>query len=497
MIALLRKNIQLCGYGKLIVLFLVCMLFGICARLNGEITYEQHILSAISDHYYLSYFLLPMALLSCFSFIEDDAELVILRFQSYRSYFLKKWIGVGFIAVVMIVVQTGAVLVSGIGLFFKNEWPFAVGTAQTDLFLVLEPIFSAPLQAFVCFTVYQIFGIWWIFGICMWIRHFCERKWTIRIVVILYVLSALWIKLSAIQKIPFTGFNHLLIFHHNLGGPYRFKITVLTLLLLGLIISASVQFAWRLSLQPIQPGYSGITGYYLRMILLPRNLIILAGVVSAVTLYKGLSNGAGASGVEWVHSLFAGHGIGYFQVLPFLEMLITSGTPLYLLAVFVEQSVNGQALFVSIRGKSRKHLFKGILTVSANFLMVYALFWLVAGVLGAVLFRSSFTMLSFVFLLYAVLMKCFDIFVQYLIMFGIYIVSRQITAGFLILLAGNLICIFPGNWVQYLPLGLSSLTRISVMEHGMGPSAAAALGVEAAVLVLMLTGVLMLGCKKY
>ena len=52
---------------------------------------RAHILSAVSDHYYSDLFCAAdCVLLSCFSFIDDDGEPVILRFQSYHSYFLKK-----------------------------------------------------------------------------------------------------------------------------------------------------------------------------------------------------------------------------------------------------------------------------------------------------------------------------------------------------------------------------------------------------------------------
>ena len=54
----------------------------------------------------------------------------------------------------------------------------------------------------------------------------------------------------------------------------------------------------------------------------------------------GCSNWGNSS--VWYRITFAGHGTGYFQVLPFLELLITGGVPLYLLAAFVEQTVNGQ-----------------------------------------------------------------------------------------------------------------------------------------------------------
>lgn len=156
MIALIRKNLRLWGYGKSLALFTGCILFSISGRLNGGIAYERHILSAVSDHYYLTYFVLPIVLLSCFSFIDDDGEPVILRFQSYHSYFLKKWIGGGLIAVILTAVQTGAILLSGIGLPLGNEWNLAAGATEAELFSTLEQLFASPLQAFVCFTLYQL-----------------------------------------------------------------------------------------------------------------------------------------------------------------------------------------------------------------------------------------------------------------------------------------------------------------------------------------------------
>ena len=246
----------------------------------------------------------------------------------------------------------------------------------------------------------------------------------------------------------------------------------------------------------IQLSHRGIAGYYFHALMIPRNLLILLGVVLGVSIYKGLGNGTALSGLEWIYALFAGHGTGYFQVLPFLELLITGGVPLYLLAAFVEQTVNGQSIFVSVRSKGRRHLMKSILLVSIKFLMVYAIFWLMAGLIGASLFSTGLTIVSFRLMLYAVLMKCLDILAQYLIMLGIYIATRQVTIGFLVLVAGNLLCIIPGNWVAYSPFGLSSLTRISVVEPGIGISAVSAFGIEAAILTLMIAGILMWGYKK-
>ena len=59
--------------------------------------------------------------------------------------------------------KTGAILLSGIGLPLGNEWNLAAGTTEAELFSALEQLFVSPLQAFVCFTLFQLIGSWLIF----------------------------------------------------------------------------------------------------------------------------------------------------------------------------------------------------------------------------------------------------------------------------------------------------------------------------------------------
>lgn len=496
MAALMRKNFRLWGYGKALALFAGCLLFSIGGRLNEGIYYEQHILSAVSDHYYLTYFMLPILLFCSFSFLEDDEETVILRFQRYHSYFFKKWLGAGLSAFLLAAVQSAAILLSGIGLPMGNWWELSSGSTVTELFLVLQQYFSTPLQAFWVFSLYQFCGTWIIFRICMWIGHFCGRKWSIRLILALYMFSALWMKLPVIQILPLTGFNHLLILHHNLGSHCRLTVTGITLLIIAIIITATVRFG--------RQGYrffqrrqiSGIVTYYIRELATRQNVRILCGVVFIITLYKETGQLQGKSGQEWIYSLFAGHGTGGFRVFAFLEMMITIGAPLYLLAVFVEQTVSGQSLFISVRTKSRRTLMRGILSTGIIFLAAYMLLWFTAGLSGTLFFREGTGMPVWKMLLYAVFLRFLDIMVQYFIMMCIYVFSKQITIGFLALTAGNLLCILPQPWVSYLPFGLSSLTRIAELNSGIGISAAAALGVEAAFAVLLLVWLLIFGSRK-
>lgn len=496
MTALFRKNLCLWGYGKAIVLFAGCLIFSISGRMNTGIYYEQHILSAVSDHYYLTYFLLPVVLLSCFSFIDDDEAPVILRFQSYHAYFLRKWFGTGSIALLLIIIQTAAILLSGMGLLQWNQWGFTAGTAEVELFLMLQQFFSTPVQAFIAFTLYQFAGIWIIFGICMWMAHFAGRKWSVRIMVVLYIISAVWIKLPAIQNLPVTSFNHLLILHHNFGIHYRLWITEGTLLLFILIMAVSIRFSWR-GLPPFPIQGQGISAYYFHELMTGKNLLLLCGVVLGIILYKGLGHPFPKSGTEWIDTLFSGHGTGYFQILPFLELLITGGAPLYLLAVFTEHRVSGQSLFISVRAKSRKNLMAGVLSVSAKFIGIYALFWLAGGFLGILFFGNGTDGPAYYILLYAVLMKYFDVFLQYLIMLFVYLFTKQISLGFLAVLAGNMLCALPGHGMSWLPFGLSSLMRISFTDSGIGVPAAMAFGIEFSLLSLLVGWMLIFGYKKF
>lgn len=492
----MKKNLRLWGYGKVLVLFAGCLLFSISGRFGGNMYYEQHILSAVSDHYYITYFMLPILLLSSFSFLEDDGETVILRFQSYYAYFLRKWLGTGVAALSLCAVQIAAILLSGIGLPMGNQWELSAGSTSAELFSVLRQHFSTPVQAFSLFSLYQLCGSWMIFGLCMWIGHFGGRKWSVRLLLSIYVLSVMWLKVPMLQKLPFTGFNHLLILHHNLGSQYRLMITGITLLILAVVIPVTVRFGWQGQISLPRRRISGIGAYYIRELATGQNFLVLCAVVLVITFYKGAGYPGMESGTEWLYSLFAGHGTGYFRVFPFLEMLITVGAPLYFLAVFVEQTVSGQSLFISVRAKSRTKLMEGILSAGTKFLGVYAFLWLAAGSLGTGFFGYGTGKTVWEMLLFAAFIRFLDTMVQYLAMMCVYVVSKQVTAGFLVLVAGNLLCMASQPWSSYLPFGLSSLTRIAELNSGMGIPAVSALGLEASLAVVMLVWLLWFGSKK-
>lgn len=81
-------------------------------------------------------------------------------------------------------------------------------------------------------------------------------------------------------------------------------------------------------------------------------------------------------------------------------------------------------------------------------------------------------------------------------MLTVYIMTKQVTIGFLMLVAGNFICVFPGKWTAYSPIGLSSLARITGVEPGVGISGMLALEIEIVILTMLIVVMLLIGRKK-
>lgn len=453
----------------LLALFSVSVLFGksVLYSAGGKggagLTYEQYLLSAVTDHYYTIYFVLPVVLLSCFTFIEDDSEIVIGRFRSYFCYFMKKWAGTALIAGEIVLFQSAGILLSGIGLPSGNTWLLPEGALEAELFSVLGSYFSTPLRAFSAALLYEFAGIWMLSGTAMWICRFTGRKQAVRIFMTLYVYSALWIKIPFLLSLPVTGLNHLLVLHHNLTAAWRLPITMATAVFLLLALVWSVRFFGRSAGESMgeKRHGNGMGRYYFRRLFSVKNRMILLACAGGITLYQSLRNPFSVSGEEYLYTLFYGHGTGYFQAFPFLEMMIVAGTPLYLLAVFAEREVSEQSIFIPIRLKNRRELMAALLTAGMGFVAFYSVLWGIVGVAGMVCSGHILTGDSVKILVCAVGMKWLDIFLQYILMLLFSLCTKRITAGFLALEAGNLLCTVPWGFSAFMPFGLSCMARIA------------------------------------
>lgn len=457
MAGLLNRSFRQLRPAKLALLFTGCLLFSLSDR-AGQLTYEQHLLSAVSDHYYLLYFMLPVMLLCYFPYFEDDSEIFVGRFPRYISYFFCKWAAMGAIAACMVGTQSVAISLSSIGRGMGNSWELPVNSIDTELFAHLQSYFPSPLCAFLAISAFQWLGMWFAAGLFMWICHFTNARTATMAAALMYVYSVLWIKAAPLQKLPFSGLNHFSILHHNLIAHNRLYLTLGTEAALLIIVWATTLCRRGLNAVSARNGV-GINGYYRKTLFTLKNAEILLLVLAGVTIYKTGQGMGIASSQEWLEHFFAGHGISYFRPLPFLEMLMINGAPLYLLAGFIERFVSGQSLFVPVRVSTRKKMTQSCLTIGIEFISLYCLLACVfAGCSGAMR-GFEINKGDVLFFLLLIGLKAADCYLQYFTMLLIYYYTKQITVGFVALVIGNLLCMLPEAISKWIPFGVSSVAR--------------------------------------
>ncbi|ANU75944.1 hypothetical protein [Blautia pseudococcoides] len=461
MCAIIRKNWKLAKIGNFLLLFIVCLFFSVSAKSSGCLSFEQHLLSAGTDHYYLLYAMIPITLFCFFPFLEDDSEIVIGRFKSYFAYFFSRWSSMGLIAVCLVITQTIAISISAIGLPHQNDWLIPADAPTAELFSHFESCFPNPCIAFLAIIAYQCFGSWFVCGFLMWICHFGKIRMTLWVLLPIYAFSALWIKIPILQALPITGFNHLMILHHNFGDSFRMILTAGTGAILFIAVILTSKYCWRKTLGFPSKRRFGLTTYYLRLLFSRRNLIVVAAVVVLIVAYKALRGMAVSSMDEWIIEVLSGHGIGNFRPIVFLEMLLVNGTPLYFMASFLEKTVSGQSLFVPIRAGSRIKLTASTLYACLSFLFVYTLFLgvIIMGsgyLFGIPLVGSQSISLLFKFLA----LKLIDCCIQCFVLMLVHGITGQVIAGFILLIGGNMLCMLP-EWIScFLPFGISSTARL-------------------------------------
>ena len=96
--------------------------------------------------------------------------------------------------------------------------------------------------------------------------------------------------------------------------------------------------------------------------------------------------------------------------------------------------MRGQPLFVTIRASGRRNMLTALWKAGFLFLFLYCVIWFLGGLLGMKLLGYELTVHVWKCLAGSVGLKFCDVLFQYLVMFTIYLCTKQITAGFLAIL---------------------------------------------------------------
>lgn len=469
---MVRRLFSKIGWGKFLLLWGFSLVFGLSCRTGREPTLLIHLLTVLNDQYYFIFAILPILLFSCGSVMEDDAELVILRYGRYSRYFLAKWQALMLLCCAAWLGQIAMLILSGWGIPLAKGWAAELWPgSQESILSLLAQIFQNPATAFACTAFHLLAGYCLIGLLTLWLGHFLPHSLGIKILAALYVLTVAWLKIPAFTERPLsflTCLNHWVMLLHNLTELWRFPLTITTTLVLIVVMLWSVHQHWQTDIAIFKRQKKGLAAYYQRVLFTRVNLFLLIASILLLAAWAFLLGGPPKDGTEWIIRLFAGHGTGYFRMMDFFALLTAEMLPLWPIGVLFSQVTNGGAAFQIIRLHCKKELLAALLRVSFLWLVLWGVCLLGVTVIPVLVLSLP---LDINFLSMCIGLRILDVGLQLMVLLLLLCYTKRATIGFLCILMLNLLCVLPVPW---LPAGISSLYRIDLPETAGIVSASAA-----------------------
>lgn len=499
---IIKEDIKKFFTFKVLFLILGCLLFGIGERQSTNLSYQGYILTMVTDHYYLIYFMAPVFLFFIFENLTEDMKYILIRFKTYWRFFLSKVLGIIINVIGFIAVQLSIFLILGIGLPFNNSFELNKSSLQDmTLFKELYKHFQSPLSAILVSVSYMVLGLIVIYIISFIVNHFFSKKLASKAMITLYVLMIVGFKVPSMNSIPFLFMNNFFILHHNFTKISKILVSILSMLVLLILGFVLIKKYWNRTvyLPKLFKGTSKLN-YYRIKIFSKKNLIIVATVVILISLWKLIKFTMydEISISEYFISLFYEYGVNTINPLSFFEMLILNGTPLYLLSMFLEEESDDRGLPMTIRFNKKIRWVDKLLKNSIAFIGVYVIAIIIVGLLLSFLkglrvenFIATFELISLVGL-----SRFLDIVLQFLLLFTLYTYLRNMTIAFLITISINMVLFLPWRWVIYFPIGISSIARNSLLLVDVGISFFTSIGISLVCNVIILIYIRKIAYKK-
>lgn len=454
--------------GKIFWLVVGCFLFVFSERQTTNYSYEQFVLHMLSEHYYLTYFMIPAFLLFTYKSLEEEMDYVLIRSRYYWKYFWAKALALLLNMIGFVTVQVIVMLLVALGLPSNNS--FIVPTddslgGMSEVFLIYAKYLSSPIAGSFAASMYMIIGLTVISILFLVLHHFFDKKMVSILMISLYVLMTVGMKIPVLTSIPVLFINNYIILFYNFSSVSTFIISVVTMLMILIVTMILIKYDWQKRPNwQFELSGKGITFYYARYLFTKRTVLIILGVLFFISIWKFVNITSLQEPVakDYFLSLFYGHGVNEFYVLGFLEMLIINGTPLYLLAIFIEQIHNEQSIGLLIRLKRKRNWATSILRIAMAFIAMYIGIFVGIGLILIMMKGLSMARMPQLLLEMSIL-KFLDIYVQFLFFLLLYIWKRNVTIAFLIVLGTNILSILPIKAVIFFPTGLSSMARSSYM----------------------------------
>ncbi|WP_026673444.1 hypothetical protein [Alkalihalobacterium bogoriense] len=435
------------------------LLFGSLLIAYGELlstasSYEVFILMMLTDHYYITYFLVPLYLLFFYKSLRTDVEIILIRMTHFWRSFLAKGIAAFLQAFGFISIQMVVLFLLSLKLEKTNEFPLQY-SVENELAHFYSQYFSTPWNAIVLVALFMVIGLTTVSVIMLAIYHFFNERITAIVVICLYIIMTFGIKIPTVSEWPFLTINNYIIMHHNFSYEGKLVVTIVSMVCTYGVIALLVKRYWQLEPNINWKLYpKGMTSFYSRQLFTRKNLYLCLGFIVVFSLWKATHTiNYQGSAVDYFTILFYGHGSNQFHLISFLEMLIMHGIPLYLLAIFIEEERRDRNLAITVRLKRKITWLYNFLGTCIGFIAFYVISLILIGILVGGVFEFNGAIWGLAVKIG--LLKFLDIVFQFSLLFIIYVVSKKVTLAFLTVLATSVGSI----WFAYIPSGISSIAR--------------------------------------
>lgn len=450
------------------------MLFAFAERQLTADSMQQFLLRMLSDHYYLTFCLTPLFFLYLYRSLEEELPFALIRSKTFSRYFFTKSMAIVVNSLLLVLFQLAAISIASIGLASRNVFP-GNNAAENDLFFEFAKYLETPLSAALCSALFLVIGLSLIGFILQTMHHFLEKRAIAIIGILLYVVMILALKIPALSKLPFVP-NRYIILHYNFYSSTAWIWTAAGVAIAGTAAFLLIRYGWNRQLKikmRLQP--KGLFFYYARSLWLPKNLAILLSAILLIYLLKGLTTPA-LTVQESFLSYFYGQVPGQFQVMSLLEALLYHGAPLYLIAVFTESMARLDSLPIFVRMQHKFNWFKVIVGNSFLLVTVYVLMTGLLIIVFGTLSGQSWGGISFAgkgtisedWIFQLILLKIGEFSLQYLGFLVLFLVTKNVTLSYLLVLATHSLSVLSFHSLLYFPIGLSTVARLDLLEESIG-----------------------------
>ena len=453
--------------NKLLFLLFGLTIFSMDERITQTLSSQQFILYIFTEHYYLTYLMMPIFMLSIYSSLDDDMEYILIRSTSYWNYFKGKLAVYGIFSFMFVIAQFVVAFIMSIGLRSDNNFNVP-NNPSYELFGYYSQHFSSVTQATFINCIYMIAGLFIVSIAFFTINNFFSKKVSTKIMIIVYILMIFGLKIDKVNNLPIVFIDNYIIFHRNFGYDSKLFINILTMTTVLIVVCILNKKYWNKKLK-IKDIRKNKISYYKRLLFSRYNIVMICSVLISMSFWGLLKgNSSFESMNDYLVNLFVGHPVNNIRIIEFLEMLVLNTTPIYIIAIFLEQESSERSLFINIRfGKGIKWM-NSILKTSMLFVVSYVLLNIAIpiaiGIFNNIPITSQVIQLSTnIFII-----KVLDLSLQVLVLILLYSLSKNMTLSFLSLLLLNSLCFLPFKWCLYLPFGISSLSRFKYIgDYGL------------------------------